>query len=178
MKAAMFRTDNSGAVVGHLSAPDRMQYENEGHIGTFDLSGNIVETEYYDVLAVGERDEDGHFKVQRMESLPTAEDGILKFSIAGESGKAYCMAIPKSQVISVEERFSKTNTKYHCMHVRTGKNASMYVNVLGAFDQTPSTDVYVFLLKEAPKRDRQEFGSGYAVKTVTTDYATGVQLKS
>jgi hypothetical protein len=178
MKSAMFRSDGVGAVVGHLCAPDKAQYENNGKIGVFVLTGNVVETEYNDVLLVGKKTGEDTFLVEQMESLPKKDEGMLFFTAAGEKGEANCIAIPKHMIKESGTHTSESGTVYHTIKAEIGRNHFILVNIFGDYTEESGTDTVVLLLKGAPRKEERNFGSGYAVKRIISEYAAGWQVKS
>lgn len=177
MKSAIFRKNGEGVLVGRLSAPDRIRCDQNGKIEEFELSGNVVETEYNDVLVVGKKTDEHAVFVQQMESLPTAEDGALLFTF-GEQNDACCVAIPKSCVKEIADKVAANGAPYKAIRAEIGKNHSFYLNLYDRFEEESVTDTIVALLKSAPQRTENRFGEGYAVKTVITESALGWQIKS
>lgn len=178
MKAALFRKDGIGAVVGRLKSPNEIQYEDNGSIKIFQLTGNVLETEYNDVLLLGKKISDTVFEVQKMESLPHKQEEILGFKAMGNDGPAYCLAIPVDKLTNVEEKISERQSTYHIMHFTLDNNTTMYLTILGEWQKDPANECYVFILTQPMTSEEHSFGSGYAIKRRVTKYAIGNQVMS
>lgn len=178
MKQTRFRNDGVGVAVGRLSSPTTLKYEKDGHIGTFELTGNVLETEYNDVFVLGHCISETEMRVEKMESIPLCNDKYLGFKCDSEQGEVLCIAIPKNMVKAVEEKFSPNETKYYSLTIELEKNDHMYLSVFGAFEQNIRTGSYIFILRNNPQVSVNEYGSGYAIKKVTTRMAAGWQIVS
>ena len=179
MRAYLSRkTDNMGVLVGRLTSPNHVKFEDNGTIREFDLTGNVTDTEYNDVFVLGKEINENTFEVQKMESLPIGDDKMFGLVGEGESGKLYALAIPEQQVDSIEEKISEAGKPYHSLHVTIDRNTTMYISVFGEFREKTGNACYVFILREAPKVEESEFGQGYAVRKVKTKYAMANQLLS
>ena len=178
MKAALFRKDGIGAVVGRLKAPNIVQYENEGSLLQFNLTGKVVDTEYNDVLIFGQKISDDVLNVERMESLPKAGEKYLGFKLDGEQGTAFCLAIHAEHLKEVKKCRSENGNEYHRFSFNMGKNSTLYMSVFGHYQKETSNNCYVFIMKEPPKVESKEFGSNYAVKKIVTQFASGYQIMS
>ena len=177
MKAALYK-DGVGLIVGRLKTPTQIQYEDDGHVKMLDLTGNVLETEYNDVLVFGK--EDGVcFVVEKMESLPKKDDGMVAFVTNGDTGPVYCLAIPEENVTDIEERYSESSGSiYHILHANLNKNTTLYLNILGSFSKETRNKCYVFLLNGALSKQNKEFGIGYAKKEWTVRSGSGWQVMS
>lgn len=178
MKAAMFRKDGMGAVVGRLKSPNEVQYEDNGTLKVFQLTGNVVDTEFNDVLIVGKKVSENTLEVAKMESLPDRNGAFLGFKAAGDMGELFCMAIPKCCVIDVEEKMAENGAPYKKFHAKLTEKMSLFLNVFNEYHEKTANGCYVFLLKEAPTTEHNEFGTGFAKKQWTVKYGTGYQVLS
>lgn len=177
MKAALFRKDNYGAVVGRLKSPTELQYEDNGHVRIFNLLGKIVETEYNDVLILGKRINDNEFYVEKMESIPKDNEDFLGLYADGEEGRYYSLAIPKSLLVSIDEKPIKTGILY-TFHFALSEKRTLFLNTYDVPLKDVRTDSYIFLLKKALEKEEKQYGIGYAVKKWTNMYGHGIQLLS
>lgn len=164
MKAALFRKDNIGVVVGRLKNENMIQYENNGHISTFSLTGNVVDTEYNDVFILGIKIDENTLDVQKMESLPHNNDSIFGFRGVGTEGNLFCLAVPKNNILNITEKVSSNNRPYHVVHIEENKNNTIYLNVYGPFKEDIQNESYVFILTQAFEQKEHIFGEGYAKK--------------
>lgn len=179
MKAFLSRTkDGLGVIVGRLSAPNRVRYENEGNIKEFDLIGNVVDTEYNDVFMVGKQVDENTFEVQKMESIPDFDEKLFGLVGTGEAGNMYVLAIPEAQVDRIEDKVSENGKPYKLIHAQFAKNDYFHISVFGEFRKDTLNSCYVFVLWEDPKVEVSEHGSGYAVKKIKGRYARATQLLS
>lgn len=179
MKAYLSRkTDNMGVLVGRLSAPNRVKFEDNGTIREFTLTGNVTDTEYNDVFILGKEIDSNTFEVQKMESLPIGDDKMFGLVGEGESGKLYALAIPEKQIDKIEEKISENGKPYTSLHAEIDRNTTIYIKVFGEFRKETGNACYVFILREAPTVEEKEFGQGYAVRKVKTKYAMANQLLS
>lgn len=179
MKSALYKKNSKlGAVVGHLCAPDELQYEQCGKVERLKLTGNVVDTEGYDVLVMGTREEDGTFHVQKMESMPKETDGVAKFKATDGDDEILAMLVPVGVVSDIQENTSEKGAVYHVLVIPEGKNQRMYFSVLGEFNPTPVTGCFALLLSGRPETKESRFGEGYAVVKKVSRYAAGMQLSS
>lgn len=177
MKSAMFRKDNAGAVVGKLKSPTEIQYENNGKIEIFSLTGNIVETQYNDVIVLGRKIDDTHMEVHKMESLPKLQEPPFGLKGTDNEKPVYSLCIPKDIISNIEQHIDTKGKLYHTVHAVAG-NTTYFISVFGEFTENTINDCYVFLMTDAPKIEHSEFGKGYAVKKRTTVSTIGYQVAS
>ena len=177
MKAARFREDGYGAIVGRLRLPNEIQYENDGRLGTFQLTGNVLETEYNDVALLGRRLSEYAFEVDDMESLEI--DDVLYFETKNTEEPCYLLIIPKDLVTEIKKEVIPGGMKVkNILVVNGGKNHNLNLTTIGEWRPDIANKSYVFLLRKEITTIENEFGSGYAIKKVKTDYAAGIQLLS
>lgn len=179
MKSALYKKDSKlGAIVGHLCAPDEIQYEQCGKVESMKLVGDVVDTEGYDVLILGTKEDDGTFHVQKMESMPKESDGIEKFKATFDNEEILSYLVPVGLVTDIKETVNEKGVRYHVLTIPEGKRQMMHFTVLGEFNPKPATGCFVLLLSKRPEVVEKEFGSGYAVAKQVSRYAVGVQLMS
>lgn len=179
MKSALYKKNSKlGAVVGHLCAPNKLQYEQCGKVEMLILTGNVVDTEGYDVLVLGTKEDDGTFHVQKMESMPKESDGVGKFKATDGEEEILAMLIPMGLVTDIQEKVNDKGTRYHALVIPEGKRQRMHLSVLGEFNRSPVTGCYAFLLTGRPEVRENQFGEGYAVAVQVSRYAAGIQLLS
>lgn len=172
MKCALFNQYGYGALTGRLVAPNEIVYrdsdENGGEtLKKATLTGNVVETEFNDVVVVGKKISDTQFEVSRMESLPTGNEMML-FSTGTEEHKVSCLVAAASRLLNIEERTNSNGKPYHSIRLDGGKNVSVYVDVYGAVNKDVSA--FVLVGQGGFKTQEKQVGSGYAVKTMVTKY--------
>lgn len=178
MKAAMFRKDGLGGVIGRLKTPTMLQYEDNGTLRIFNLTGNVIDTEYNDVFVLGQKVDENTLEVQKMESLPKLNEEYLGFRGNGEDGPIYSIVFPANMFRETEELTSEKGITYHKMHFNIDKKNSMCITLFGEYTADTANGCMAFLLKERPTIYNNEYGRGYAVKEWTVRYATGYQLLS
>lgn len=179
MKSLQFREDGLGIVVGRLCAPNVLQYEDLGSVKKFLLTGKVRDTEFNDVVVIGRRLSEDELEVSVMESLPCKDNDVMFGIMAGNDiSKLYGICIPKYLVERIDDKYTEDGSLFHTLYVRNDTNSTSYVTVFGNFEEQVANNSYVFFLKEAPKVEKKEFGSGYAVKKITTRYMTGWQIAS
>lgn len=175
MKAAIFREeDKCGIMTGHLSAPDRVSYEDNGKVGHFQLTGKVIDTEKYDVVIIGRETEEGVLEVHRMESIPDEKNPVEFFGMNTEKGKLRVLAFHKSLIVESNDRTTENGGFYKSMKINLPKGYC-YLNVWNY--RNPDTDAYIILLDNW-KEEQNIYGTGFGKKTVTTFYAAGKQLLS
>lgn len=179
-------SDGIGIMVGHLCAPDQIQTEQSGVIHTYTLTGNVVDTKSYDVLAIGKMLDGDTFQVQKMESLPDAE---YPFELYAEEIDGKRIEVAAFQTGRIREKTVRQgkNGKFTSLTVEAQKGL-MYLNLFREEYAEPSTGAVCVLLlprKEesgygqgAVRREERSFGQGKAIKKVITIYAGGIQLQT
>lgn len=173
MKALKTNKELYGAVRGRLIAPDRLVYEDNGKLIELQLTGNVVETEYNDITAIGQL-QGNTFIVKQMESA-VPEYGLQFLSF--EEHNCYVTIIPVSNIESADEKIGKSGEHYTAVVAKDNtvlKNGTIYVTIFKEFFKTE--DVLVLLSGKAPEMKIDEFGKGYAIKRVTTVSLSGVQI--
>lgn len=180
MKSALFRKDNIGILVGKLSAPDVIKCDQEGKIEEFKLVGNVVETEYNDVLILGQKNEDGSVNVLQMESLPHEGETALEFYTDLGEKPARCMAFHKSAIKEVKTGVSKKGDPFKNLHVELNADEYLYFNIFKEYDPETITDTVVISFQN-PMETRETklyTNKGYNYKTVVNKYGGGYQVHS
>lgn len=179
MKAALFRKDNMGVAVGRLRSPNELLYEDNGSIKLFHLTGEVVDTEFNDVLILGKKTGEETLEVAKMESLPHNGEDMVAFKALGEGGPVYCLAIPIDRLKDSSERVSNNGKTYHTAHFILDKNTSMFVDAYGQYDDKPANECMVFVLMELPSTEEKVFGQNpYAMKKHVTKSCRGYQVMS
>lgn len=178
MKAAMFRKDGMGAVVGRLKSPNEIQYENQGKLMTFTLTGNVVDTEYNDVVVVGNKIDEDTFFVQSMESLPKENEDALELKGEGVDGPIHCLAVPIEMIIDAEIRKNDNGKSYRALRIADEKNSTIFLTVFGEYCETPINYSMVFLLVNPLNKTEKAFGEGYAVKKQIVKSGIAYQVMS
>lgn len=174
-------SENIGVIVGHLCAPDQIQIDNGGCVEKYSLTGNVVETKGYDVVAIGKKTGEGVFDVSVMESIPDEENPYDVYDARIEDKHIEVLAFHKS-LVRKHEKIVKDDKTYTNIDVDT-KNGIMHARTVREDYRDPDTGSIILLVQNKGRetgilKDVKEFGSGYAKKKVTSYYCTGIQMLS
>ena len=172
MKAILVTNEGYGAVYGRLTKRDEITYENEGKLCTMHLVGNVIETEYNDIIALGRKMENGDFEVFQMESA-VAGYGFQTLNHA----KANCTVIPACIIEAINEKVGKQGKPYKEIIAKL-TNGKLHVILFGEYKKPDENGLLIIISAEPIRAENKTYGEGYAVKTVVTGYLTGYQILS
>lgn len=173
MKCALFNKNGYGALTGRLTAPNRIVYrDSDGNGGeTLKealLTGNVVDTEYNDVVVVGKKISDFEIQVTRMESLPKNGEMFL-LTTGTENEKVSCLIAAGTRLQSVTDKINSNGKPYKDYQLDGGKNTFVHVNAFGISDE--EAENLVFVGQGVFSSIENVYGQGYAQKKVVNRYS-------
>jgi len=182
MKPMLLNKDGIGAAIGHLCDSDVIQVDNGGVIEKMKLTGNVVDTESYDVLILGKRNPDGTFEVSKMESLADENHPYEVFQEKIDNRIFEVISFHKSVIRDVEKIFGKEGKQTSDVTIETDQGLMHARTVREPFLETENGR-YVLLLcvkEDQPTGIRttetEIKKNNYVIKTVKAFYCGGIQL--
>ena len=181
MKPILLDQNNIGVLVGHLCSPDELQVDNGGTVEKYKLTGNVVDTKSYDVLAIGKKIGDDVFQVEKMESVADQENPYDIYDVHVEDSHLEVLSFHKSLVRKHDKAVVNDKTITN-IEIDTG-NGLMHARTFREDYRVPETGGGIILIgnKNKPSgitTEVKEYGTGYAKKKVTAYYCSGLQLLS
>lgn len=179
MKAILTRkVDNTGIIVGRLKNENTLLYENEDGLKEILLTGNVIETQYNDIVAIGILNKNtNQFEVLQMESLLTQNDTEDYYFLTDAEHNIYATVLKKSKIKEINERYNKNGGKYFELVAEVDKNVyiNFNINEYKNIDELRTENLVIFGVNPYETRN-EEYGKGYAVKK-TTHYYCGYVIQ-
>lgn len=188
MRSAVFQSkDGCGAVCGTLVAPNRIVYAQDDGAGGkvlvyAVLTGNVVETEYNEVVVVGTQTkkampgEDGEIAVRIMESI-YATGPIKQYRGIDSAGDIYTVVIvPKEKFQDAKKKNSNSGKTYTEIKASGGEGKTVFIPVWGEFKTPDNAAPYVFMVKGSFEKSEQTYGRNE--KWTTFRFANAQQLEN
>lgn len=162
--------DGCGAVCGTLVAPNRLAFVRTDKLGGKELvyaalTGNVVETEYNEVVVLGKllesptKENDGIILVQKMESLYV--DGAIKqyTGLDAENNPYVILVIPKEKFQESKRKNTMKGNTYAEVKASGGERITVFVPINRPEVNIPDgTAPYVFMAKGKAKIEDITFG--------------------
>lgn len=179
MKAILTRKiDNTGIIVGRLKNENTLLYENEDGLNEILLTGNIIETQYNDIVAIGilHKDEN-EFEVIQMESLLTQNDTENYYFLTNVEHNLYATILKNSTIKEINTRYNKNGGRYTELMAEVDKNIYIHFNINAYKDinELRTDNLVIFGINPYETRS-EEYGKGYAVRK-TTHYYCGYVIQ-
>ena len=178
-KSSLFKNDGYGAVVGKLVAPDIIKYTvsdgiNHNILESAQLIGNVVDTEYNDVLVLGRKTDTGMIEVFKMES--TYVDGPIQTYIGVDSqGQQYTVVvIPKEKFQEKKKKNTQQGKNFTEVKASGGERITVFVDVFNEVEEPGAADPYIFICNGVGERSTQTYGKNETWTSVR--FPRGIQL--
>lgn len=178
-------SDGIGVITGHLCDYDRLQADVGGEVKTFTLKGNVVDTEGYDVFAIGRQTGENEFQVELMESLANAAH---PFGIYGKEVGGRFIEIVTFTNESVKNVKTEMKNEAKICHVDVTVKEGEYLHLTMKREAYAPSQCGGSICLIPSNRETNQSGikvvseqrgsNEWAKKTVTARYAYAIQLLS